>query len=81
MITGQNGAVVKQTTKIAVTGCPKAKKATLTRAQQLAKALKACKKKAKSKRAACKAQATKKYGPKAKAKKSGKKSAHGNGRR
>ena len=25
-ITGQNGAVVKQTTKIAVTGCPKAKK-------------------------------------------------------
>ncbi len=27
-ITGQNGAQVKQTTKIAVTGCPKAKKAT-----------------------------------------------------
>jgi hypothetical protein len=27
-ITGQNGAVVKQSTKIAVTGCPKAKKAT-----------------------------------------------------
>jgi hypothetical protein len=27
VITGQNGAVVKQTTKIAVTGCPKAKKA------------------------------------------------------
>ena len=26
VITGQNGAVVKQTTKIAVTGCPKAKK-------------------------------------------------------
>jgi len=25
-ITGQNGAVLKQTTKIAVTGCPKAKK-------------------------------------------------------
>ena len=27
VITGQNGAVLKQTTKIAVTGCPKAKKA------------------------------------------------------
>ena len=26
VITGQNGAVVKQTTKIAITGCPKAKK-------------------------------------------------------
>ncbi len=28
VITGQNGAVIKQTTKIAVTGCPKAKKKT-----------------------------------------------------
>ena len=27
-LTGQNGAVVKQTTKLSVTGCPKAKKAT-----------------------------------------------------
>jgi hypothetical protein len=26
-ITAQNGAVVKQTTKLAVTGCPKAKRA------------------------------------------------------
>jgi hypothetical protein len=25
-MTGQNGAVVRQSTKIAVTGCPKAKK-------------------------------------------------------
>jgi hypothetical protein len=30
-LTGQNGAVIKQTTKIAVTGCPKAKKATTPR--------------------------------------------------
>jgi len=27
LITGQDGAVIKQTTKISVTGCPKAKKA------------------------------------------------------
>jgi hypothetical protein len=43
----------------------------LTRAQQLAKALKACKGKPKKKRAACESQAKKKYGAKAKAKKSG----------
>jgi hypothetical protein len=30
-ITGQNGTVIKQTTKIAVSGCPKAKKATKPR--------------------------------------------------
>jgi len=30
-ITGQNGAVIKQTTKIAVTGCPKVKKASRAR--------------------------------------------------
>jgi hypothetical protein len=47
---------------------PKAKP--LTRAQKLAKALKACGKKPKRKRAACKAQARKLYGPKSKAKKS-----------
>jgi hypothetical protein len=29
-LTGQNGAVIKQTTKIAVSGCPKAKKAKKT---------------------------------------------------
>jgi hypothetical protein len=61
-ITGQNGAVIKQNTKIAVTGCPKTK--ALTRAQKLAAALKACKKKkSKSKRAVCQKQAHKKYGP------------------
>jgi hypothetical protein len=39
-ITGQNGAVVKQTTKIGVSGC--AKKKTLTRAQKLTAALRVC---------------------------------------
>jgi hypothetical protein len=61
-ITGQNGAVLRQTTKIALTGCPKGK--TLTRAQKLAAALKACKKKRnKKQRAACQRQARKRYGP------------------
>jgi hypothetical protein len=46
----QNGAVLHKTTKISVTGCPK----TLTRAQKLAAALKACHKdKKKTKREAC----------------------------
>jgi hypothetical protein len=47
---------------------PKAKP--LTRAQKLANALKACRKKPKKKRAACKTQAKKSYGTKSKAKKS-----------
>ncbi|HYM53737.1 MAG TPA: hypothetical protein VES97_00130, partial [Solirubrobacteraceae bacterium] len=55
-ITGQNGAVIEQTTKIAVTGCAE---------PPLAKALKACRKlKTKSKRVACEAAARKKYGAK-----------------
>jgi phosphodiesterase/alkaline phosphatase D-like protein len=49
---------------------PKPKTKPLTRAQQLAKALKACKKQPKSKRARCKSQAKKRYGGKPKAKKS-----------
>jgi hypothetical protein len=65
---GQNGAVIHQSTPISVTGCPKAK--SLTRAQKLAKALKACKKKAKGKRTVCEQQARKQYAPvKKKAKK------------
>jgi hypothetical protein len=60
VITGQNGAVIKQTTSISVTGCAKAK--TLTRAQKLTAALKACHRKAKAKRPACEKQARKKYG-------------------
>jgi hypothetical protein len=51
-LAAQNGAIVKQNTKIAVTGCPK--KTTLTRAQKLAAALKACKRKHdRAKRTAC----------------------------
>ena len=46
----QNGLEIHQNTPIAVTGCPKA----LTRAQKLAAALKACRKKHnKARRAAC----------------------------
>jgi hypothetical protein len=61
-ITAQNGNVINQNTRIGVTGCPK--KAALTRAQLLAKALKACKKQFKhnkKKRHACEARARKKY--------------------
>jgi hypothetical protein len=65
---GQNGILLNQTTKVNVTGCPKTK--TLTRAQKLALALKACHKKPKgAKRKACEHQARKKYGPIKKAKK------------
>jgi hypothetical protein len=60
--TAQNGAVIHQSIPIGVTGCAKVK--TLTRAQKLAKALKACKKeKGKAERAKCERQARKKYGP------------------
>ena len=71
-IVGQNGATIEQTTDIALQGCAGVKpfQATkLTRAQLLAKALKACRaknRKHKSKRVACEKQARKKYGSKAK---------------
>ncbi len=62
-ITGQNGAVITQSTKIGVTGCPKVKTKALTRAQKLAKALKACRKdRKKAKRASCERAARKKFG-------------------
>ena len=54
----------------AVKPSPKPKPKPLTRAQKLAKALKACKGKPKKKRAVCESQARKKYGNRAKAKKS-----------
>jgi NHL repeat len=63
----QNGAEIHQRTPIAVTGCAKAKP--LTRAQKLAKALNACKKRAKGKRAACVRRARKQFGPLKKTKK------------
>jgi hypothetical protein len=64
---GQNGATFTQNTRVTVTGCPKTK--TLTRAQKLTIALKACHKKPKgAKRKACERQARKKYGPLKKAK-------------
>ncbi len=60
-LVGQNGATLTQSTKVAVTGCPKAK--TLTRAQKLALALKACHKKKGAKRATCEKAARHKYAP------------------
>ena len=58
---GQNGFKINESTKISVTGC--AKVAALTRAQKLAKALKACRKdKNKGKRSKCERTAKKKYG-------------------
>jgi hypothetical protein len=59
---GQNGAVIDQTTPVAVTGCAKTK--TLTRAQKLTAALKACHKRAKGgRRVSCERAARKRYGP------------------
>jgi hypothetical protein len=59
---GQNGAEIHESTKIAVTGCVKARKP--SRAQRRAKALKACRAKSnRHKRAGCEARARKQYGP------------------
>jgi hypothetical protein len=60
-ITGQNGAVIHQQTKIPVQGCSGSKR--LTRAQKLKKALHACKKLRKRGRASCRRRALKRYGP------------------
>jgi hypothetical protein len=60
----QNGAVIRQSTKITPAGCVKPK--ALSRAQKLAAALKACKKKAKGKRAACTKAARREYATAAK---------------
>jgi hypothetical protein len=60
-LTAQDGAVINQTTKATVTGCAKTK--TLTRAQKLALALKACHKKHGAKSKACERTARRKYAP------------------
>ena len=65
-ITAQDGAVITQELNVAPVGCT-SNRGPLTRAQKLAKALKACKKdKKKSKRIACERAARKKYGSAAK---------------
>jgi hypothetical protein len=74
-ITGQNGAVLDQTTAITASGCGGvlSSKAKLTRGQLLAKALKACGQKHKhsrAKRQACERQARRRYAAKKAAHKS-----------
>ena len=69
-ITGQNGAVINETTNIVASGCGGvlSTKTKLTRAQLLAKALAACHKRykhSKAKRRACERQARQRYAPKA----------------
>jgi hypothetical protein len=69
-ITGQNGAVIHQTTQIAITGCVLSSKTE----SKLAKALKQCRKRYAhnpSKRVSCERAARKKYA------KGAKKAAHG----
>jgi uncharacterized repeat protein (TIGR01451 family) len=56
----QNGLELHLNTRVGVNGCVRAR--TLTRAQKLARAMKACKKKPKHKRAVCATDARRKYG-------------------
>ena len=58
--TAQNGAVIKQSTPIAVTGCKKVP----NQKEKLAKAMKACHKKARGKRASCERSARKRFAKK-----------------
>jgi hypothetical protein len=58
---GQNGATLRESIDVSVSGCAKVK--ALTRAQKLAKALKVCHKKRGAKRSDCEKAARKKYGP------------------
>jgi hypothetical protein len=75
-ISAQNGAVIKQSTNVAITGCGAVKASKETRLQKLAKALAKCGKQFKHnkrKRAACVATARKRYGAKKSKQKSKKK--------
>jgi hypothetical protein len=66
-ITGQNGAVIQQQTKVPVKGCAVVLGSKVSRLQKLQKALKHCRKQFKhkrKKRAACEKKARKKYGAK-----------------
>jgi hypothetical protein len=77
VLTGQNGVVINQTNKVAIVGCGAVKGFKVSRAAQLAKALKACRKQFKhnkAKRAACEKKAHKKFGAKKAKKKASKKS-------
>ncbi len=77
VITAQDGATLEQTTNVQTPGCSAVKSSKtkkLTRAQLLAKALKACQKdRKKAKRAACEKAARKKYTIKSTKKKAGQK--------
>ena len=77
-IVAQNGAVIKQTTKIALQGCHKVQSVRLSRAQLLKRALAACRKQhkhSKGKRAACEQHARSRYAAK-KASRKASKTAH-----
>jgi hypothetical protein len=64
-ITAQDGAVIRQTTKVNAVGCGGVKSFKATRAQKLAKALKLCRKMHnKKKRVNCEHRARKRYGAK-----------------
>jgi hypothetical protein len=62
LFVAQNGLEIHESTPVTVTGCPPTRPKVKTRAQKLAAALKACKKKAKGKRASCARRARKSYG-------------------
>jgi hypothetical protein len=78
-ITGQNGALITQKTHVTITGCQAVKSYKATRAQLLAKALAACRRKYKhhhTKRLACERQAHKRYPAKKTAHKTSKTHSH-----
>jgi hypothetical protein len=78
-ITGQNAAIITQKTHVTITGCKAVKSYKATRAQLLAKALAACRKKYKhhhNKRIKCERQAHKRYPAKKTAHKTSKQHDH-----